>query len=78
MHSLYDWNRFSLVPPGYKAVIYKSPEACTSWGSRRTDTWYVGPSLDHYPAIIILCPKLGHAIFLALLSCTPNTVRYRF
>jgi hypothetical protein len=44
----YDWNCFPLAPPGCKAVIYKSPATRGSWGSRGTDTWYLGPSLDHY------------------------------
>ena len=44
----YDWNCFPLAPPGCKAVIYESPAARGSWGSRGTDAWYLGPSLDHY------------------------------
>ena len=44
----YDWNRFPLAPPGCKAVIYESPATWGSWGSRRTDAWYLGPSRDHY------------------------------
>ena len=45
---LYDWNCFPLAPPGCKAVIYESPDARGSWGSRGTDAWYLGPSVDHY------------------------------
>jgi hypothetical protein len=48
VHCPYDWNQFPLMPPGCKAVIYKSPEACTLWGSWGTNAWYVGSSLDHY------------------------------
>jgi hypothetical protein len=48
LHGPYDWNRFPLAPPGCKAVIYEDPESRTSWGSRGTDAWYLGPSLDHY------------------------------
>jgi hypothetical protein len=48
LHGPYDWNRFPLAPPGCKAVIYEAPESRTSWGSRGTDAWYLGPSLDHY------------------------------
>jgi hypothetical protein len=47
LHGPYDWNRFPLAPPGCKAVIYESPAQRESWGSRGTDAWYVGPSLDH-------------------------------
>jgi len=44
----YDWNRFPLAPPGCKAVIYESPAARGSWGSREMDAWYPGPLVDHY------------------------------
>jgi hypothetical protein len=48
LHGPYDWNRFPLAPPGCKAIIYEAPESRTSWGSRGTDVWYLGPLLDHY------------------------------
>jgi hypothetical protein len=48
VHGPYDWNRFPLVPPGCKAVMYESSKAHTLWGSLGTNTWYVGPSLNHY------------------------------
>jgi hypothetical protein len=48
IHGPYNWNQFLLAPPGCKAVIYKSPDSHGSWGSRGTNAWYVGPSLDHY------------------------------
>jgi hypothetical protein len=40
----YNWNRFPIAPLGCKV----SPNAHGLWGSRGTDTWYLGPSLDHY------------------------------
>jgi hypothetical protein len=57
VHSPYYWNRFPLAPLGCKAVIYKSPEAHTSWGSQGTNAWYVGPSLDHYQCNHYLVPE---------------------
>ena len=44
----YDWNAFPMAPPGTRAVIYISAEGRTSWGARGIDTWYCGPSMDHY------------------------------
>jgi len=59
----YDWNRFPLAPPGCKAVIYESPAARGLWGSRGTDAWYLGPSLDHYRCNHYLVPrKKGYRI----------------
>jgi hypothetical protein len=48
IRGLYDWTHFPLAPPGCKAIIYKSSNARGSWGSRGTDAWYLGPSVDHY------------------------------
>ncbi len=44
----YDWNHFTLAILGCKAVIYESPNARGSWGSRGTDALYLGPLVDHY------------------------------
>ena len=44
----YNWNRYSMAPPGTKAIIYKDPGSCTSWGPSGTDAWYCGPAMDHY------------------------------
>jgi hypothetical protein len=48
VHGPYIWNRFPLAPPGCKVVIYKSPQAHTSWGSQGTNAWYGG-------LVFILC-----------------------
>jgi hypothetical protein len=48
VHGPYDWNCFPLAPPGFKTVLYESPEAGSSWGSRGINAWYAGPSFDHY------------------------------
>jgi hypothetical protein len=48
IHSLYDWNRFPLAPPGCKAVIYKSLEALGPWASRGTNALCIGPLMEHY------------------------------
>ncbi len=53
----YDWNRFPLAPLGCKAVIYESPEAQSSWGSKGTNTWYAGPSFNHYQCSHYFVPK---------------------
>jgi hypothetical protein len=48
LHGPYNWNGFPLAPIGCKAIIYKSPDARGSWGTRGTDAWYLGPLVDHY------------------------------
>ncbi len=53
----YNRKRFPLTLPGCKAVIYKSPETHTSWGSCGTNEWYVGPSLNHYRCNHYFVPK---------------------
>ena len=34
--------------PSTRAIIYKDPGSCTSWGPRGMDAWYCGPAMDHY------------------------------
>jgi hypothetical protein len=48
VHGPYNWNHFPLASPGCKAVLYKSLQARTLWGSWGTNVWYVGLSLGHY------------------------------
>ena len=57
MNGPFDWNRFPLMPPGCKAIIYKSPGTRGSWGSRGTDAWCIGPLLDHYRCNHFFIPK---------------------
>jgi hypothetical protein len=44
----YGWNRYPLAPLRCKAIVYKDGNTCGSWASRGVDTWYLGPSKDHY------------------------------
>ena len=53
----YDWNCFPLAPLGCKAVIYESPDALGSWGSRGTNAWYLSPLVDHYQCNHYFIPK---------------------
>ncbi len=57
IHGPYDWNWFPLAPLGCKAIIYKSPEAQGLWGTRGTNAWYLGPSVDHYQCNHYFVPK---------------------
>ncbi len=54
----YDWNSFPLAPPGCKAIIYKSPNAQGSWGSRGMDVLYLGPLVDHYQCNNYFVPEM--------------------
>jgi hypothetical protein len=44
----YNWNRYPLAPLGCKAIVYKDGNTCSSWALQGVDTWYLGPSKDHY------------------------------
>ena len=55
----YDWNAFTMAPPGTRAVIYISVEGHTSWGTRGIDVWYCGPSMDQYRNCILFIPETG-------------------
>eukprot|EP00804_Cyclotella_cryptica_P025566 CCRYP_002810-RA/>CCRYP_002810-RA protein AED:0.33 eAED:0.33 QI:0/-1/0/1/-1/1/1/0/369 len=53
----YDWNAYSLAPPGTKAIIYESPTTRTSLGNRGLDAWYCGPAFDHYRNVKFYVPS---------------------
>ena len=55
----YDWNAFPMAPPGTRAVIYEDLNSRTPWGPRASDTWYCGPSLDHYRNCKFFVPTTG-------------------
>ena len=53
----YSWDRYLLVPPGCKAIIYEAPAVKGSWASRGTNAWYLGPSEDHYRCNLYYVPE---------------------
>ena len=44
----FDYNKTPLAPPGCRALAYDSPSHRATWNSKGTETWYVGPAMDHY------------------------------
>ena len=60
-HSLhghqYDWNAYLMAPPGTRSVLYLDPDSRSSWDPRGIDTWYCGPSFDHYRCCKFYIPK---------------------
>ena len=44
----FDFNKTPLVPPGTKALIHKKSNVRGSWDYHGVESWYVGPSLEHY------------------------------
>ena len=44
----HNWDRYPLVPPSCKAIIYETPAVQGLWASCGTDAWYLGPSEDLY------------------------------
>jgi hypothetical protein len=54
----YDWGRYPLAPIGCKAIIYEVPAVRGSWASGGTDTWYLGPSKDHYRCNLYYVPEM--------------------
>jgi hypothetical protein len=64
----YDWNRYPMVPPDTKAIIYLDAETPISWAPHGLDAWLLGPSKDHYRCHLYFVPKIsGYHI-----SCTTN------
>ena len=54
----YNWNAYSIAPPGTRAIIYEDAVTRTSWGPRGLDAWYCGPSFDHYRCSRFYVPEM--------------------
>ena len=48
-----------MAPPGTKCYGLIKPQKRTSWGYHATNTWYLGPKLDHYWWYEVLVQKNG-------------------
>ena len=57
LYGPYDWNRYPLALLMCKAVVYKDKDTRGSWASRDVDSWYLGPSMDHYQCDIHYKPE---------------------
>ena len=44
----FDFNKTPLAPPGCRAIAYDTPSHRATWNSKGTETWYVGPAMEHY------------------------------
>ena len=53
----FDFNSTPLAPFGTKCVIHEKPSNRTSWATRGTDAWYIGPALEHYRCVQCYDPK---------------------
>jgi hypothetical protein len=57
LHGPYDWNRYLLTPLGCKAVVYEDGDTIGLWALQGVDSWYLGPSMDHYRCDIYYIPE---------------------
>jgi hypothetical protein len=53
----YDFICYPLAPLGTRAIIYKDSDTRASWAPHGIDTWYLGPSKDHYHCHHYYVPK---------------------
>jgi hypothetical protein len=61
----FDFNKTPLAPPGTRVVIHTKPDKRAFWGFHGKDSWYIGPSINHYRCLKIIIPTL-----LAKWTCT--------
>ena len=48
LHGVFDYNKTPMAPIGTPEVVYKDPNNCGTWTPHRTDSYYVGPAMEHY------------------------------
>ncbi len=78
VHGSYDRNCFFLAPPGCKAVIYKSLEACTLWGSRAPTRGTSGCHSTTIDATTTLTQKHELIGSPAWQNCSHNIAKFPF
>ena len=57
LFGVFDFNNTPLAPFGTKCVIHEKPSNRTSWATRGTDAWYIGPALERYRCVQCFDPK---------------------
>lgn len=55
----YDYNTHPLTPPGCKCVIYNSPDDRLAFSKKRTEGFYIGPSMKHCRNYEVYIPTTG-------------------
>jgi hypothetical protein len=56
LHGTFDFNKTPIAPPGTKVLIHEKPDNRLSWAPRGTDTWYIGPAMEHYQCVNCYMP----------------------
>ena len=47
LHGTYNFDTTPLAPPGVRALLYKDPNHCVSYGVHGDEAYYLGPALEH-------------------------------
>ena len=48
LHGTYNFDTTPLAPPGVRALLYKDPNHCVSYGVHGDEAYYLGPALEYY------------------------------
>ena len=54
-----DWNKTQLASVGTKSLTFKNFDNRCAWQPHGVDTWYLGPSVDHYRLMRFRDPATG-------------------
>ena len=53
----FDFNKIPLAPPGCRTIAYDTPTHQATWNLKGTDTWYIGPAMEHYRCHCLYVPS---------------------
>ena len=70
----YDFNKYSMAPPGTCVIVHDKPVKRTLWGHHDTPGWYISPSLDHYLCMQCYMPTTG----IVIITDTLQYIRKEF
>ena len=52
----FDLNKCPLAPPGMCGIVHEKADNQLTWAPHGTDSWYIGPSFEHYCWVKIFMP----------------------
>lgn len=72
----YNYSATPIAPAGTKVLAHINPKLRQSWGFHREDTWYVGPSLNHYRCVQCYVPRTGGLINVDIVESFPHHIKF--
>jgi Reverse transcriptase (RNA-dependent DNA polymerase) len=78
VHGQYNFNSHPIGPPGTKVLVHEKSKNRSSWAPHATESWYIGPSLEHYRCYITYNTETNSTRIADTLTWFPTKVPFPF